>query len=121
MNCCLISVEYFSGGQLAFFKKISFAGFTAERKSFTKEIIFKYPAHNNNNNNNNDTRLYDIEGNNTCGNLELKRLDEDVIKTLAKFTKVFVRGTATRNFINNYVTSHTEVVDIASIDKNEHD
>lgn len=106
MNYCLVNVEYSSGGHLAFLKKVSFAGFTIENKLFTKEITYKYP-------NTSNTSNTEQTGQ-RCGNLELKRLDEDLIKTLAKFTTIFVRGTTTRDFINNFATSHTKVIDAES-------
>lgn len=99
---CLINVEYFSGGFLTFLKKVSFAGFTAQNKIFTKEIIFKYPT----------SAPGCIDQSNKFGNIELRRLDEDLIKTFAKFTTIFVSDAPTKEFINNYVTSYTKVIDL---------
>lgn len=104
MSYCLVNVEYFSGGHLTFLKRVSFAGFTAQDKPFTKEIIFKYPTSN----------TGCAEESNKFGNLELKRLDEDLIKTLAKFNTIFVRGASTKEFINNYTTCHTKTINVDS-------
>lgn len=99
---CLINVEYLCGGELTFFKKVSLAGFTTQNKLFTKEIVFRYPT----------SSTECIEKSSRFGNLELKRLDEDLIKTLAKFNTVIVRDAAAKEFISNYVTSHTKIIDV---------
>lgn len=97
---CLINVEYFYGGSLTFLKKVSFAGFTAQNKLFTKEITFKYPT----------TAPGYVDQTNKFGNLELRRVDEDLIKTLAKFTTIFVGDASTKEILNNYVTPYTKVI-----------
>lgn len=102
MSHCLVNVEYFTEGHLIFFKKVSFAGFTSQNKLFSKEITYKYPT----------SSASFTEQLGGFGNLELKRLDEDVIKTLAKFSTIFVYGSSTKKFLQSYVTSYTKVIDI---------
>lgn len=106
-----MNVDYLPGGDLAFFKKVSFAGITADNKLFTREITFRYPTTTSN--------LAGVEQLGRCGNLELRRLDEDVIKTLAKFTTVFVQDDGAKEFIKHYVTSHSKIINIEACNFSE--
>lgn len=95
MDSCVLDIVFLQNEEKSIFvKKIVISGITSSLKTYTKEIVFSYP----------ENKLFEGEDSDftTFGNLELKKKEQDLIKTLNTFNTILVNSEKKKQFLVNY-------------------
>lgn len=118
MNHCSVDIEFlYNEENFVFAKSVTIYGFTALGNPYAKEIKYQYPS-----------LVIDInrETPRSCGhdilkpkfaNLEYHRTDAALAQVLTKFKIVLVDGSDCKEFISNYTTNSTKIIDISESSK----
>lgn len=122
MSRCLVDVEFlYNEKDYIFAKHILVCGITKNGASLVKSIKYNYPTiskepdSEDNDNEDKDTKPLNVFKNGLKnGNLEYPRTDLELSRTLAKFSTVIVKNQTEKEFINNYINTNVNIVQVSN-------